>query len=98
MEKLATAPGTVARRVRRRLGKGLIAGFVFATTFPALAAAPSAVDPGLIDQAYAQSLVAPGQQLHIVSGSIQDAVNAASSGDVIFVPPGTYTENVQIRG
>jgi Right handed beta helix region len=39
-------------------------------------------------------------ETHIVSqgGSVQDAVDVASDGDVIVIEPGTYAENVVIRG
>ena len=60
------------------------------------AIAQTAVDPDTIDQAYAQSLAGSGN-LIVVSSTIKAAVDAASPGDVIFVPPGTYTENVQVR-
>jgi parallel beta-helix repeat protein len=62
-----------------------------------VAAAPAAVDPRTIDLAYAQSLAGAGQQVHVVTSSIQAAVNAATPGDVVYVPPGTYRENVQVR-
>jgi len=59
--------------------------------------AQAAVDPTDINEAYARSLAGPGATVHVVSGSIQAAVNAAQPGDVIYVPPGLYAENVQVR-
>lgn len=59
--------------------------------------AQTAIDPTTIDQAYAQSLVGPSATLRVVTTTIQAAVSAAAPGDVIFVPAGTYTENVQVR-
>ena len=87
-------PGVV-----RSARAGSVAGLALCMLLqPSLAAAqPRPVDPGTIDLAYAQSLVNPGQQLRVVLDSVQAAVDAASPGDVIFVPPGTYRENVQVR-
>jgi parallel beta-helix repeat protein len=63
-----------------------------AMTAPAAAAYPST-----IDQDYAASLVPPGGSLVVVSTTIQAAVDAAFTGDVVFVPPGHYAENVAVR-
>ena len=38
----------------------------------------------------------PQANIIVVSTTIQAAVDAASPGDIIYVPPGTYPENVQI--